>query len=339
VAPDGRLVATGSATGKVQLWSVDRAQPSILGQHASEVRGLEFSPDGRLLASVAHDFGVRLWSIPTRELVATLGRGIEPTGAIAFSPDGSTLAFAACQPGRGCSLFAHDVSTGEDRVVVDTLRGPTQIHASEDGQDWLVVDVADQGSELHRISNDGEQDHVLSVPEERRLDPVIAVAFRGGAGPVRVATGRVRGDTTNLEVFHFDGDGHGDRLLLAENLRGLASVGRTVVAQDEERTIAWDIGSDAIVVFAPGDAAIRGAVLSPDGTRLAVLAPDEDRIVHLESGETREAVLGGGPAVWGESLVVVDEAELGFFADEVPDEPEELLAWLREQTDVRVPER
>jgi WD40 repeat protein len=91
-APNGRMLATASLDRTVRLW--DSATGTELRQlpHASKVQALAYSPTGRLLASARDDSRVYLWNPATGKEVCRLPVQEEWIYALAFSPDGGTLA-------------------------------------------------------------------------------------------------------------------------------------------------------------------------------------------------------------------------------------------------------
>ena len=68
VAPDSKLIASGSADNTVRLWKFDDLKPAgeLLG-HTDWVRALDFSPDGLTLASGSHDTTIRRWDLETKK--------------------------------------------------------------------------------------------------------------------------------------------------------------------------------------------------------------------------------------------------------------------------------
>ncbi len=93
VSPDGGLVASGGADGRIKLWRPDTGREvAVLEGHTAIVCDLAFSPDGARLASGSDDGTVRLWSVATgRELAVLRGHEGE-VWSVTFSPDGARLA-------------------------------------------------------------------------------------------------------------------------------------------------------------------------------------------------------------------------------------------------------
>jgi WD40 repeat protein len=90
-SPDGRLLASASA-GLVELWST--ADWTVARSLHTNAASLAFSPDSRFLAAAAGD-SVSLWELPDGEVVQSPGRHAGFMTAIAFSPDGRSIASAS----------------------------------------------------------------------------------------------------------------------------------------------------------------------------------------------------------------------------------------------------
>jgi WD40 repeat protein len=103
-SPTGRLLATGSADGRVRLLDLEGHGQDyrVLAGHTQAVSCLAFAPDGRTLASGSPDGTVRLWHVATGLNLAVFDPGRGGVRALAFAPDGRTLASGhEVNPGAG----------------------------------------------------------------------------------------------------------------------------------------------------------------------------------------------------------------------------------------------
>ena len=110
VSPDGRLAATGSASGVLCLRRLaDGALLQCLAAHGAAISGLDFDPAGARLASSSWDGHVAVWSVPALAALAELDvRG--SANQLAFAPDGHSLAVAtsAAPPRRTPEVAASE---------------------------------------------------------------------------------------------------------------------------------------------------------------------------------------------------------------------------------------
>lgn len=130
-SPDGRKLA--SASSSIALWDLENGKvEKFLRGHEDSVRTLAFSTDSAFLVSGSNDKTARLWKISSGEQVAALETRTPiavsyapkplqwkmPVTAVAFSPDGKTIATAL-----GRSVHLWEVSSGKNFQI---LEGPTQ---------------------------------------------------------------------------------------------------------------------------------------------------------------------------------------------------------------------
>lgn len=120
---DKLAVGTGQAeTGRI--WVHDLASensPPALEGHGGPVMGLAFSADGRTLSSGSTDHTVRLWDVATSAEKDPLRRQHGPAAAVAFAPDGHSLAVLTgpWEP----RVHWLDLVTGQERDLPTGHRG------------------------------------------------------------------------------------------------------------------------------------------------------------------------------------------------------------------------
>ncbi len=187
-APDGKTLAVALAPATVQLYDVPSCKESRVlqfdrKQEPPRVHALRFSPDGRLLCVCPYFSALHLWELSTGELRWRS----DPAYAVAFSPDGLTLAI-----GFGPDLKMVDAATGRDRLKIrlDPDRAEKRLpHLVEavtflpDGRQLAVA--LWNGHILFLDATTGAELRRVLAAENLRHDPI----FKGKRdGPHRVQT-------------------------------------------------------------------------------------------------------------------------------------------------------
>ena len=89
-SPDGELIATGEASGRVLLWTVDGRRLRVLQGHERLVTEVCFDQSGERLLTSSLDGTARVWS-RSGELLAELEGHQGPIWAASLAPDGSRV--------------------------------------------------------------------------------------------------------------------------------------------------------------------------------------------------------------------------------------------------------
>lgn len=110
-SPDGTSLAVAHPDGPIRLWNTSKAKEVAAIQCPTPAGALRFHPGGTILATANDgDTLVRLWDVSSGKEIAEFQTGADwnKVEAIAFSPDGDTLA----TNGKGGSLLLLDVVRG-----------------------------------------------------------------------------------------------------------------------------------------------------------------------------------------------------------------------------------
>ncbi len=306
-SPDGSTLASGSYDWTVRLWDLRQLKElATLRRHSRVVWSLAFSPDGKMLASGSEDQTITLWdtswagnrdSVPAEPVLGTLTGHTDGVVALAFSPDGKTLASGGNFQGQTLRLW--DVARRRERA---RLRGHTRaifaVAYSPDGQ-TLATGSADStirlwdpttGRERTVLQGHDAQIHSLAFsPDSRMLASGGADRFirlweldehREETRQVEASRrGLIRVSTDAQKVFFIDGNALKSLDVKSNTIRPTSKpvAGVVLLAAAADTTAAvdsagnghvWRVGQPAFVM--PRLEAVRSIALSANGQMLAL---------------------------------------------------------------------
>jgi len=275
-SPDGQILASSNSNKTVILWDVASGRP--IGQpltgHNKEVRDVAFSPDGQILASSSCEqflVGVGcvegeifLWNSATGQLIRKLDTiHMSEVSAVAFSPDGKTLASGS----RDNTVILWDLASNQP---IDQFIGHTgwvySVAFSPDGR-TLASGSRDNTIILWNLAADPRTDQPLTGHTEA----VYSVVFS--------PDGRMlASSSTDRTIILWDvASGQPIGQPLTGHTGGVVSVafspdGRTLASGSDDRTlIMWDVeGRQPLGQPLTGHSnSVWSVVFSPDGQTLA----------------------------------------------------------------------
>jgi RNA polymerase sigma factor (sigma-70 family) len=311
VSPDGKHVASvelhiakrGASSvfqsdNRIHVWDVNSGNEvaGLLdpagGTSSDSTQGsndLLYSADGKQLVSVTIDGILRVWDAHTAKQQRQYPLGYASVGALAFSPDGQTLAVGGAairlfdwatgkekQPRQGHLFQVFGLAvTPDGRTVATGAEGPIQL--------W---DAA-TGRPLQRLEGHGKNIHTLQMLRDGRT-----MLSTGSDQIVRfwdLDTGkeRQRIDVTNMRwpiAFSHDG-----AIVACVHDDGSIRLVETATGKERQRVP----GSD------DPDAPPSGAAFTPDGRSLVVLTGDVTHVWDLATGKEvrRFTFAEAGPAL------------------------------------------
>lgn len=344
---NGRRLLTGGWDGNIKVWSIGTGKLlSTLRGHRGTVSSLAFSPDGSTLASGGSDGTLRLWQGEPMRQIATL-RGHERTAsdndhdgqlvtAIAFSPDGQTLA-AGNEKGK---ITLWDVSSRQPVASQNVHTGWIwRVSFSPDGRILASGGTVDHDVVLWNLESGqktscrGHTDNVRAVafsPDGQTLASAGADArvilwnvasgeiqatlrgHRSGAVSVAfspdgqmLASSGASGDSTAI-LWDLSTDKKRKRLTLKGHSAGVFVVafsprGDTLVTASFDGTAKlWDVSSHkGRDILAGHRDNARDLAFTPGGERLVSGSDDGTlRIWDVERGEEARRLEGTTEKIW-----------------------------------------
>ncbi len=145
MGPGDTTVATGTASGRVALWSTDDGGlKSTVVPSGYEVRSTTFSPDGRTLAICKMDGAVKLYDVLSTHLVRTLyGSANYSVNDAAWSPDGHRIV-GALGPEDSTAVGWDTASQLPDQRFVGHRGGLWSVVWTPDGK--YIITSGDDGT-------------------------------------------------------------------------------------------------------------------------------------------------------------------------------------------------
>jgi WD40 repeat protein len=142
-SPDGKWLAAGERSKVVRIWDVKTQRPLTRFEDLPHNPvALVFDKAGRIMAVSCwsvEGVAIQLWDLQTKRSTAILRGHTDFTVALAFSPDGKTLASGSYDN----SLTLWDVSTGKVERMLKHPPGVMAVAFSPDGKQLMSGDGVD----------------------------------------------------------------------------------------------------------------------------------------------------------------------------------------------------
>lgn len=191
-ASDGDELAAASGDGLLHLWDLRTGQSRHIGRETGDrSRVVEVSPDGKVFA-VGDKAGLRHWFERTRiditdaatgKAVATVNCAASPATAVAFSPDGRSLATGHADG----SVSVHHLASSKQATLPRRLIGLTRSVALSSGKEALV---AASSSSLILWQADSRRIRFLTTPSSFQSFDCVSISADGALALVAVSNSR-----------------------------------------------------------------------------------------------------------------------------------------------------
>ena len=279
-----------------------RGEPWKLADDYLDDDVIVVSPDGRLLALPQPDGTVAIWEVAGRRPLAPVAPDVSYITAMAFNPEGTTLAVA----GGASRVALVDPTTGEAR------QPPLQLPSTESS----TLEFSPDGRLLAVGSEEGRT-HLFDVASGEALGPALA-ANASGINDVTFSRDGTRLATAGLDrtgaLWRLDGQrsiatAYADHTAPVTEAHYTPDGRRLVTAGSDGKVVVRDLASGRVEQVVPVGGEVLTVALDAEGRRMAVggtVGPV--RILALATGAT-EAELDVGSA-WVHQVAFNERGEL-----------------------------
>jgi WD40 repeat protein len=298
--PKTDLLVTSSVDNTTRLWDIGVAGArDWLTVPGSWPYPVAFSADGTSFAVHAGDGRVTIHDLLTGDARVVPGGDEVGIAALAFSPDGRTLARAGWAE-AGAALSLWDVNAASLLPLVGHLGGGvSDVAYSSDGQRLVSLGWNDG---MVGLWDPVSASLVRLIPIDSQWVHRVAISPDGG---LVAALGSTEGEifTYDLHVFNADTGEHIATLTQVHELEawGLAFLpdGRLITASQDGTAKVWDLDTMERMWTFHHDTQVNDVAVSPDGTRIATALDDGTaRIWDLASGRQLMTLYGHDLPVW-----------------------------------------
>ena len=262
--PDGKTLARVGA-GPVRLY--DATAGKLLRSLKGKATCLAFAPDGKT-AAVGEGASVHVFTVATGAEVLQFKAHPDGVLAVAYAPDGKTLATA----GDDDHVVLWDAADGKERGRMELQAKGASVLAFSPNGEYLTAGGDAGALTVWRLEDDFQDERRHLVGRDERVGPVGYVAFLPGGKTFLWTQGRtihVSEIETWTPIARYDG---GD---VGVTCFALAPDGKTLATGGGHVVRFWDLETGDELLAVHDDKAEASAVaFAPDGKTLASAAAD-----------------------------------------------------------------
>jgi WD40 repeat protein len=277
LAPDGKLVVAGAPEGTIVTLDLAGNRHSVLPQLAPQLLAIAVNPASGMFATATDDRLVKLWETASGKPRATWSGHTRQITALAFSPDGKTLASVGGDRFRAGELKLWDLQTGKEQVAIAPFKLRLWCVAIAPDGKRAAVGSGDGTAYLVDMKSGKVQTSIAVSAYIRRIafspDGKWLAAGYGDKGQVRILgvnDGKLRSD---LQV---PGGTYVEGLEFTRDSKSLFT------ACGEGNAVIWDLSkapAPVAALTAAKTGALPFALLLPDGRSFA--SGGKDGLIQL----------------------------------------------------------
>jgi WD40 repeat protein len=275
---DGKLLATGSPDGAIQLWDLraGRRVGLCAAPPRTRLTSIVVLPGNKVLAAGIRGASVRIWEVPSGRERTPKGGHDSSVAALAFSRDGKTLLSSCANEVR-----VWEIATGkqlrriEPRREEDTLfdeiagllspGGRYLVWASRHGGDPHVIKMA-SGEEIMTLGRSNHDGHAVVFAEDRGV--VAGLDLRRSRKGWSLDIG-VWDLDAGRELRRIKSPGLPDGALLALSPRAKTLAG-VLGARDSSQLFHWNLADGKEIARYSFHSLVKSLSFSPEGDVLAI---------------------------------------------------------------------